>query len=52
MKCKYCGSEDLRIDNCRCQIPCIIFCKACRRRDYDSIPHDRNLKKNGKNPKV
>lgn len=37
--CLKCGSTDMRLEECRCGIPCILLCMACGKRDYDTVPH-------------
>ena len=47
IKCTKCGSHAIRIDKCRCGIPCMVFCENCNRYDHDNPskpPHKKQPK--------
>lgn len=39
MKCKFCGSTNVNVQNCRCGYPCILYCLDCKKTDHESLPH-------------
>jgi hypothetical protein len=44
LKCSHCQSENIRIERCRCGIPCIVECNDCGKASHGLIPHVRQTK--------